>query len=210
MQFSVHNITHAPHDLDQHFIVLRFEMHFTEPEKMVVKFHCEYGEVLRFIKQEDEAFGNYLQGVRNGMDRHGPCEHLVFEAMGDEAIDKVYEYLELFLKKTDFGAKIYEHDKQLRNLTPEQKAEMAQKAQEIVANMKQMMKPEKGTNPDRHNLFRDEAIKQMRDLATKLYPEIFDADGEQLKEFKYLFQSEIFEMQRKIDSFAFKIREGKK
>lgn len=185
-------------------------MHFTEPEKIVVKSSCEYRDVLDFIKQEDQAFGNYLEGVRNGMDRHGPCEHLVFEAIGDEAIDKVYEYLVLFLKNTERGKQIFEFNKQLRNLTPEQKAEMAQKAQKIVANMQQMMKPLKGINPDRSNLFADEATKQMRDLATKLYPEIFDADGEQLEEFKYLFHREIFEMQRRINSFAFKIREGKK
>ena len=209
MQFSVHNITHAPHDLDKHFIVLSFELHFTEPEKIVVKSSCEYSEVLRYIHQQDEAFGNYLEGVRNGMDRHGPCQHLVFEAIGDEAIDKVYEYLVLFLKKTDYGAKIYEHDKQIRNITPEQRAAMAKKAQEIVQDMKQMVKPMKGINPDRHNLFRDEATKFMRDLATKYYPEVFDADSEQLAEFKYLFSRDIDSMHSKIDSFAYKISKAK-
>jgi len=209
MQFTVHNITHAPHDLDKHFILFDFEMHFTEPEKIIVNSHYTYARLLHFIKQEDEAFGNFLQGVRNGMDRHGPCEHLVFEAIGDEAIERVYEYLELCLKKTDLGAKIYEHDKQVRSITPEQRAEMARKAQEIVANMQQMVKPKKGVNPDRHNLFRDEATKLMRDLATKYYPEVFDADSEQLKEFKHLFSRDIDSMHSKIDSFAYKIAKAK-
>jgi len=210
MQFTVHNITHASHNVDKGIVVISFDLHFTKPEKMILEVTLLYKELLRFIEKEDKPFGKYLDSVRRSIDPHKPCEHLVFENMGDEAIRKVYEYLELYLRKGKGGEKQFKRAKKFGHFTPEQTDEMQDKLSWLMDSMKYNENRLGGENNERLFRFIEMAKKQMNDIALEIYPEILDANQRKLLQFQLLFIKEVFSMQKRVELFAHKIKHAKK
>ncbi len=63
MRYTISNINHASHDLDEHIIHFNFDVNFIEPEPpVVVKYHHEYGELMHYLKtahpDELDKYGN--------------------------------------------------------------------------------------------------------------------------------------------------------
>jgi hypothetical protein len=199
MHYTISNISHKSHDLDEHTVYFDFDVNFIEPEPaVVVKYHYGYGQLMHYLKTAHPEFAKYLESVRSSIDGWGPCQHKVMAEIGEEAQEQLYQYLEEYLLQADWVPKLLEWHKNLLNQTPQQQEKTEQAAKKIVktlgGNRQAMMLSQK-----RYFKFCETVERQIRQTAVEVYPELMEGSPEQIKEFKYLFVSEIQAMQSKIE-----------
>ena len=142
MRYTISNISHKSHDLDEQIICFYFDVNFTEPEKLEVKNYLyEYGELMRYLCINYPDFANYLETVRSSIDGWGPCEHKIMEEMGEEAQQQVYQYLEEYLLQADWVPKLFEHEKERQNQTLQEQVNTQKAVEKIVADLGAMRQP---------------------------------------------------------------------
>lgn len=206
MRYTIQNLSHTVHDLDDNIVIFHFDIHFTEPENLVVKkYFLDYSMVASYIGQKHPDFYNYLKSVHSSIDHWGPCEDKLFEEMGEEALQQLYGFAEEYLLQADWVPELYGREKKFRSETPQKKAEVQQQAKKVVADLgsgKESMKAAQR----KYYLFCETVEKQIRQTAAEVYPELVDGDAEQLKEFKYMFVSDIQAMYSKIEKMRAKYK----
>ena len=198
MKYSIHNISHRPHDLDDDFIYFYYDIHFTEPETFVIKnYFCSFSELLHYLKEKHPAFHQFVKDTRSSIDAWGPAEDRTMEAMGEEGIRQLYALLEKYLLECDWMEKVYQHTKQQRNQPPRVRQLTQQQAAAKVAELSEFG-PAMKKSQSRYYKFCETAEKKIRETAMEVYPEITELESEQLMEFKYLFVRDIQAMQESI------------
>lgn len=94
MRYRIQNIRHSVDKLDDHRINFNYEVHFTEPENMVVNYFYDLALLMPYLRDKHPGFYNYLQQVENTIDCWGPKEHLLMQEIGEVAIAQLYTCLE--------------------------------------------------------------------------------------------------------------------
>ena len=207
MRYTIHNISHRSHPLDEHYVDFHFDVHFTEPEERRVKnYFYGYGQLMHYLRKNYPDFAKYLESVRTSIDAWGPCEHRIMQEMGDEALEQLYQYLEEYLLQADWIPQLFEMEKIRRSQPPQQQIN-TQKAAEKVFTDLDSHRISMQFSQRKYYKFCETVEKQIRQTAVEVYPELMECNPEQIKEFKYLFVSEIQAMQSKIEKHLLKSRE---
>ncbi|MGE0636056.1 MAG: hypothetical protein AB7G44_16115 [Bacteroidia bacterium] len=204
MKYTIRNISHGPHDMDDDVVFFEFEVHFTEPETIQINYFYDFGRLLRTLQTTQPDFYNYYKKTHSGLDKWGPAETQTLEAMGDEAIKQVYQFLEDYLLTCDWIPTLLEREKQFRNLTPDQLQKQQEAAVKVSEKLSALASPEMKRATNRDRLFCEQASRKMRDVALEVYPEIANLEAEELKEFKHLFTREIMSMQERLEKLLSK------
>jgi hypothetical protein len=207
MKYTIHNICHRPHDLDDSHIYFQFDIQFTEPENLVMSYHQDYNSLSFYIQSDHPDYYAYLQKVREGIDGWGPCEDKLFDTLGEEELKQVYDYLEEYLLQVEWMPRLFEQQKEIRSMTGTKRIELQEGAEKVVKELSKgatIMKSEQR----RYLTFCETVEKQIRQTAAEVYPELVDGDMEQLKEFKYLFVRDIQAIHDKIEKMRVKYNKG--
>ncbi len=207
MRYTIQNISHEVHDLDDDCIYFRFDIHFTEHEELtVIKYFESFSSLFYYIRDKHPDFHAYLQSVRGSIDGWGPCEPRILEAMGEEALQQLYNYLEEFMLCTDWVPELYELEKRRRSESVQEQIKTKKGADKVVASLGMnagLMKYEQ----KRYYRFCETVEKQIRQTAAEVYPELVDGDAEQLKEFKHMFVRDIQSMHSRIQTMIAKYKD---
>jgi hypothetical protein len=194
---------HEPHDLDDDVIYFYYDIHFSEPEEVIVKnFFSHYGSLLDFIEQKHPEFYQYIDSVRRSVDGYGPCERRTMEAMGEDAVSRLYACLEEYLSGADWMEKIFLHEKNLQSMPSEEQLKLQENAAEAFNKLSE----ESSAFRDSQKQYRDfceSVTRSVREISLRVYPQIADLEPEKLKEFQNLFVREIQAMHERIDKFLF-------
>lgn len=195
---------HAAHDLDDDVVYFQFDVHFTEPEELVIeKYFFPYSMMASYIEQKHPDFYKYLSSVRSSIDAWGPRESRLLDEIGEEALQQLYSFTEEYLLQCPWVPKILEHEKKLRSQPMQKQQETQQQAKKVVKDLssgKESMK----TAQQKYYRFCETVEKQIRQTAAEVFPELVDGDAEQLQEFKYMFVSDIQAMHSKIEKMLIK------
>jgi hypothetical protein len=209
MKYTIRNISHGPHDMDDDVVFFEFEVHFTQPEIMQVNYFYDLGKLLRTLQHTQPDFYTYYKKTRSSLDKWGPAEVQTLEAMGPEAINQVYQFLEDYLLTCDWVPTLLEREKQILNMTPDQQKQQQETAAKVAEKLSALASPEMKRATNRDRLFCEQASRKMRDVALEVYPEITNLEAEELKEFKHLFTREIMSMQEHLEKLLSKNKTGK-
>jgi hypothetical protein len=209
MKYTIRNISHGPHDMDEDQVFFEFEVHFSEPEKIQVNYFYDFGRLLRTLEHTQPDFYTYYKKTRSSLDKWGPAEVQTLEAMGPEAINQVYQFLEDYLLTCDWVPTLLEREKQIRNMTPDQQKQQQEAAAKVVEKLSALASPDMKKAINRDRLFCEQASRKMRDIALDIYPEIANLEAEELKEFKHIFTYEIMSMSDHVQKLLSKNKTGK-
>ena len=209
MRYTIQNILHRSSDLDDHIIHFEFEVHFTEPEEMIVNYFYGYSLLSGYINKNHPEFYAYLKKVQKSIDGWGPQEHRVMEEIGEEALQQLYAYLEEYLLQADWLPKLFEREKERLSQTEQQQIKTHRTAEKIVKELGALESPMK-TAQKNYLKFCETVEKQIRQTAAEVFPELVDGDAEQLEEFRYLFVRDIQSMHERIEKMLMKYREKNK
>ncbi len=208
MHYTIHNITHKSHALDEHYVNFYFDVQFTEPEKLEVKrTFYDYSSLSSYLREKHPDFAAYLASTRNSIEHWGPCEHLVLEAIGDEAVQQLYRYLEEYLLQADWMPKLFEQQKQWQNSPVQEQAKTQQAAEKVFKDLDSHRLPMQ-LSQKRYYRFCETVEKQIRQTAMDVYPQLADGNAEQMKEFRYLFVSHIQAMYTTLEKFTMKLKKS--
>ena len=205
MRYTDQNISHRQDSLSERLIDFYFQIHFAEPEALVVNYFYSYSELSRFVRDQYPEFYQYIQQVEKSIDCWGPKEHLLVQEMGEEAVQQLYKCLEEYLLQADWIPKLYEQEKEIRSLSVQQQVNTQQAASKIVQHL-DAQKLGLNTSENKYYKFCETVEKQIRQTAAEVYPELVDGDAGQLEEFKYLFVSDIQSMHQRIEKMLAKYR----
>jgi len=195
--------------MDDDIIYFYFEIHFTEPEQLNVKFFEDLSTVVRWTYDTHRDFYDYYTKTHSSLDLWGPAEPQTLEAIGEEAVKQLYVYLDEYMQSRPWIDKVFEQEKNLSRMSTgeqvkhqQQAAQVFNKLSEGVGDMK------RATHRDRK--FCQTAQQKLRETAFEVYPEIANLEPEQLKEFKHFFTNEILSMSRRLEKMVYEQRRGKK
>ncbi|MEP7171771.1 MAG: hypothetical protein ABI855_20525 [Bacteroidota bacterium] len=204
LRYKILNIRHEPHDLDDDVIYFYYDIHFSEPEELIVEnYFLPYNCLLDFIKEKYPDFYQYINSVRKSIDGFGPCERRTMEAMGDDAVTRLYSCLEEYLLTAEWMEKVFLNEKELQNNPPEEQLKLQENAAKAFSKLSEGSSSLRDYQK-RYRDFCESVTKAVREISLKVYPEIADLEPEQLKEFQYLFVREIQAMHERIDKLLFK------
>ena len=203
MRYTVQNISHRQHPLDDHRIDFEYEIHFTEPETLVVSYFYSYSSLSRFVRDQHAEFYQYIRQVEKSIDCWGPKEHLLVQQIGEEALAQLYQCLEEYLLLADWIPKLYEQEKAIRGMSVQQQINTQQAAEKIVESLEDKQ-DDLQTAQQKYYKFCETVEKQIRQTAAEVYPELVDGDAVQLEEFRYLFVSDIQSMHQRIEKMLAK------
>jgi hypothetical protein len=204
MKYTIHNLRHEVHDLAHDSVDFRFEIHFTEPDDVIVNQAWSYHSFCSYLHDKQPEFYKYLCSIRESIDGWGPCEDRIFEAMEEESLHQLYEYFEAYLMQADWISKALEQHLLIISAKPEQQMKIQQGAERIVAEANENIQSLNQSHK-RYLQFCETVQRQIRETATEVYPELIDGDAEQLREFKELFGSDIRSMYKRIENMLLKI-----
>lgn len=203
MKYKIFNFNIEPHSLDEEVAVFTFDIEFTEPTNLMTtnNFLMFNRQVWSRIEAINPEFYQFYLSTRNSLDKWGSSEISTIEAMGPEAIPIWFQIIEQLVSEDDeYLQGIYNLKLMQNSLIDEQKLQLNQNAQIAVENLTESGNIARFSQKKR-NEFCEKAEKQIRVLATELYPEILDLEADKLKEFKYLFAREIDNMQSNLERF---------
>jgi len=198
MKYTIQNIRHQSHDMDDDVIYFYFDIQFSEPEELLIKnYFLPYSRLLVFIRDGHPELYQYIEGTRRSIDGYGPCEARTIEAMGEDALPQLYACLEEYLLGCDWMEKLFIQEKELQSQAPREQIKQKENAAEVFRKLSEG-ESEIRASQNRYRNFCETVTKEIRKTATDIYPEIAELEPEQLKEFKYLFVRDIQSMQEKI------------
>jgi hypothetical protein len=207
MKYKIFNFRIEPFSLEEEIAVFTFDIEFTEPTNLLSKdnFLMFNRRTVSKIKAINPEFYQFYLSTRNSLDKWGPSEISTIEAMGPEAMPIWFQIIEQLVSEDDeYLQGIYNLKLQQNSLSNEQKLQINQNAQ-IAFNELTESGNMAFLSQKKRNEFCEKAEKQIRALATELYPEILDLEADQLKKFKHLFAYEIDNMHKNLSRF---LREG--
>lgn len=206
MKYTIHNIYHKIDDFDDDAIRMRFDIHFTEPEEMLVTdYFFGLDRLLYFIKDKHPEYYDYYSKTRRSIDTWGPAERQTLEAMGEEATTQLYGYLEEYLLTCDWMGGLFEQQKNLSSMSTQQQEKQQEGAAKIVKTLSEGFGGMK-EDTRRSRQFCNNANKQLREIALAAYPQIANLAPEKLKAFQYFFVDDILSMSRKLDKLMYENR----
>ena len=199
MRYKINNIRHERHESDDDTIYFYFGVQFSEPEELYIKeYFLPYSTLLVFIRDKYPDFYQYIEQTRRSIDGFGPCEARTMEAIGEDAVQRIYVCLEEYLSGCGWLEELFYHYKKLQNKTPEEQIKYQQDAEKAYKELSEMDSGMRESQ-NRYRNFCETVTKEIRKTATDIFPEIAELEPEQLKEFKYLFVSDIQSMHEKIE-----------
>jgi hypothetical protein len=193
--------------LDDDFVLFRFDIHFTSPQKIeVINCHYPFSDLLCYVREQKPALHKYISSVHKSIERWGPHEPETIDALGEDAIEQLYDCLHRYLLQCDWMEKEYEREMFIRQQTTRQQIKTQQQAENVVHTLGQAFA---GINLSNKKYYRfcETVEKQIRATATEVYPEIADFTPEGLNEFRYLFVSEIQAMHERLQKLLLKEKE---
>jgi hypothetical protein len=203
LRYKILNMHHEPDDLDDDVIYFYYDIHFSEPEELIVKnFFSHYRNLLDFIEQKHPEFYQYIHSVHRSIDGYGPCERRTMEAMGEDAVSRLYVCLEEYLSGAEWMEKIFEQEKKLRSMRSEEQIKLQQNAAEVFSKLSNGSSALRNSQRNYRD-FCESVTRAVREISLRVYPEIADLEPEKLKEFQDLFVTEIMRMHERIDKFLF-------
>jgi len=203
MEYKILNFRIEPHDLDEEMAVFIFDIEFIKPKSIIA---YDVSLMLSFklwgkIEKINPEFYKFYNSTRNSLDGFGPSEMSTIEAIGEEAIPTWQNIIEkVLLDDTDYLQRIYDHTINYKTIEPEKDLEVRKKAQELMKEWAEQELQDKEERK-RSKAFCEKVLKQIRAVATEVYPEILNLEAKKLKEFKHLFKEEIEDMQSELESF---------
>ncbi|HLG33903.1 MAG TPA: hypothetical protein VI757_03400 [Bacteroidia bacterium] len=202
MTYSIHNLHHKPHDLDDDFLYFYFDIHFSEPEELLVKnYFLPLDWLLPWLEKEHPGFHKYYKDTRTGLEVWGTAEILTVEAMGEEAVQQLYAFAEEYLLACDWVQGLFTREKENRSKTPEEQRKQQQQAKKVYEELSSFG-PAMKRSRSRYYRFCEAVEKRIRQMALEVYPEIANLEPAQLKEFRYLFVRDIQSMQSKLEKLV--------
>jgi len=203
MEYKVLNFGIEPFDLDEEIAVFIFDIEFIKPKPIVAyDVSLTLGiKLLRKIEKLNPEFYKFYTSTRNSLDSFGPSEISTIEAMGEEAIPAWQNVIEQILQDdTAYVQKIYDQTLNFKPIEPETDPEKRAIAQKFLKEWAEQELKDK-EDRKRSKMFREMVLKQIRAVATEVYPEILDLEAKKLRAFKHLFKEEIEELQNELESF---------
>ena len=178
---------------DDAFVNFYFMLTFTEPEPLGTETLFPYRQLLWYIKEKNAAFYNYIKEVREGLDNWGPEELGTIEALGDEGIGLLYSMLEQYLLSCNWMSSFYNTELERSKHSITRQTDEKERAADIVEDWQEMAEAV-FSDQKRYRIFCKLVEKEARRIAIEVYPELLDANKEQMKAFKYIFVDGIMKM----------------
>ncbi|MEP7167884.1 MAG: hypothetical protein ABI855_00790, partial [Bacteroidota bacterium] len=116
---------------------------------------------------------------------------------------RLYSCLEEYLLTAEWMEKLFLNEKPLQNKPPEEQFKLQENAAKVFSKLSEGSSSFRDSQK-RYRDFCESVTKAVREISLTVYPEIANLEPEQLKEFQYLFVSEIQAMHELIDKLLFK------
>ncbi len=193
MKYTISNIRHASMEEDEDIVDFYFDIIFTEPEPLTTHSFYPFNSLLNRIRSAHPDFYTYIKQVKESLDDWGPNESKTIDAMGTEAVDLLYFYLEEYLLSCDWMESFYhtELEESKQSITRQQ--DNIERAEDVLNDWKEaadtMFDEQK-----RYRKFCRLVEKEALRIAVEVYPKLLDANKEQMKAFKYVFTNGIIKM----------------
>jgi hypothetical protein len=205
MKYTIENLhykTDSP--LADDLVTFIFDIRFTEPGLLTVNhYHFSYSDALKQLRHDNTPLYGYITRVRRGLDCWGPAEPATLEAMGDEALQQLLDYVQQHLEQAGWIPALYEWQQQLNN-----KRDGAQQVHlEKILDTLDATAAAVKMNNSRSNEFKNLVQRMLRKISIEVYPEIANASGEQLRTFQLLFVNDILRTEETLLRFLKEIKE---
>lgn len=204
LRYTIQNMRHETSSLDDDYVDFLFDIHFTHPQKTESN-NCRYsfGQLLHYVQQQQPALHGYISSVHKSIERWGPHEPETIAALGEDAIEQLYDCLHQYLLQCDWMEKEYERQVFFKEQGALQQIKTQQQAEKVVGHLGHAFE---GITASKKKYYRfcETVEKQIRATATEVYPEIADLTPEGLYEFRYLFVSEIQAMHERLQKLLLK------
>jgi len=202
MQYTIQNIQHEPHDLDDEIIFFQFEVHYQSPTPLISHHSCHLENLLNYLKIKQPTFYAFWEHTRVSLELWGPAHQSTINAIGSEAIEQLYGYLVDYYKDNDYLESDYERVKANAERTVEQQITDMEK---LEAKLKEIDEKHHGikNEQNRYRQFCKQAEIKLREVSLEVYPEIAEMEPEQLRAFKHLFETEIMHIHTKLEKLLF-------
>ncbi|MEO6830642.1 MAG: hypothetical protein ABI378_00425 [Chitinophagaceae bacterium] len=198
MKYTIENIHHKPHDLDADVVFFDFEIHFEEPEVAAIPYFLDMSTLKKYLRATQPAFYKFYEDTRNSLDLFGPAEMQTLEALGEEGLNQLYDYLEEYLMTCDWVPKMFADAKAQRDRPVKEQYEAQEKVEEIFADLSDAASGMVDSTA-RSRQFCNEATRILRETALRIYPEIAELEPVVIKEFKDFFVGDVLRMAKRIE-----------
>ena len=193
MQYSVSNIRYETMEEDDAFVYFYFTITFIKPEPLVTETFIPYRNLSDYIKSNYAAFYNYIKEVRESLDTWGPDELETIEALSNEGIALLYSYLEEYLLTCNWMEDFYNKELERSKHSITRQIDDVERAADALEDLQDSA--ESAFNEQKkYRQFCKLVQKEARRIAVEVYPELLDANKEQMKVFKYIFVDGIIKM----------------
>jgi hypothetical protein len=198
MQYSITDIRFEPSDLDDEVLAIEFRVCLTEPEEVQFSSFVTLSDLLNYARQHHPAFYQYWQSTRRRTDRFGPAEAATLELAGDSAVIQLISFLKEYISIHPWMEHEYAHFKKIQALKsdPENSGALEAMASDLADSAEGVREEQQ-----RYRQFCEQVTREVRKVATQLYPEIEEMDSEKLLEFQHLFVNEVISMERRLCEF---------
>jgi hypothetical protein len=203
MKYTIENLNFTTeNDLETDVVTFYFDVHFTQPATLWVR-KQSFGlyNLLPIIKTKSPDIHAYYKKTRSSLDEWGPAEATTLNAMGEEAVNQILKIAQQFFEEADWVADLYEW--QLRIDEMSQLPDAAEKEQARIKKIGELaaQMPALKIKNEKSNLFKKEVNNKLRETVVELYPEILEADPEQIRKLKGLFIKEILGMEKTLQLY---------
>lgn len=205
MEYTISTLRHQLSDFDQETMLFWFEVHPKEQEDLApFPYFVHLSDVLYALRDKNHPFYDYYNSVRNGLDHWGPSDAATLEALGDEAVAQLYEHAEAYILQLPYMDKVLEQERKIQSeKRPSQSMARSLQAEKVHREMSTGLS-EMQKEQQRYYLFCETVSRFLRETAVNVYPELLDAEPEQIRELQHLFNRDIISIHDKLDDLLHK------